>query len=164
MTYRKLHTPISPDQTAVIPYHIRNGEIEVLLITTRKKGKWIVPKGSLEEELSAYEQAEVEAHEEAGVVGEVAPVSLGCYRHGGSKKSPIVEVFLMRVEQQLDAWPEDDERERRWVSLDEAYRHVDEEGLSSILDEARALIQQSLVREIDGVQAQIHPALPEGED
>ncbi len=161
MSYKKLYTPIEPDQSATIPFRIHDGKVEVLLITTRKKGKWIIPKGNIERDLSAPGSAEKEALEEAGVRGEVGRVSLGCYRHGNSNKDPIVEVFLMRVDREQPTWPEDDERERRWVSLEEAYEHVDEEGLKSILDDAAAIMR--LILESNGAESEEtrHPAVPE---
>ena len=58
-------------QSAVVPYRLVKNEIEVLLITTRK-GRWIIPKGIIEPELSAAESAAKEALEEAGVKGEVS--------------------------------------------------------------------------------------------
>lgn len=162
MSYKKLHAPISPDQSATIPYRIRKGEIEVLLITTRKKGKWIIPKGWIDDDLYPHTSAEKEALEEAGVRGEVSSVSLGCYRHGSSDDDPIVEVFLMRVDREQPTWPEDGERERRWVSLDEAYEHVDEEGLKSILDDAAAIMRLGLSSDGSGDEA-THPAIPESD-
>lgn len=158
MSMKKLHALLEPDQSAVIPYRIRGGQIEVLLVTSRGKGRWIVPKGAIERDLEAHESAEKEAHEEAGVQGQVSPVSLGCYRHGRTKKAPIVEVFLMRVDRELTAWPEADERERRWIPLEEVYRYVDEAGLISILDEAAALMRLSLGDDTNGTE--VHPAIP----
>ena len=159
MTLHKLHVPLEPDQSAVIPYRVRDGQVEVLLVTSRGKGRWIVPKGSIEEDLDSHESAAKEALEEAGVKGRVSPVSLGCYRHGRSKKSPIVEVFLMRVEHELKSWPEEDERKRRWIPLDEAYQYVQEPGLRSILDEAVTLIP-SPNGAASAPVAVHHPALP----
>lgn len=162
MTYKKLHTPITPDQSATIPYRIQNGEVEVLLITTRKQGKWIVPKGWIESHLDPHTSAEKEALEEAGVKGNVSAVSLGCYRHGDSDNDPIVEVFLMRVEREKSSWPEQNERERQWVSLQEAYEQVDEEGLKSILDDAAAIMRLGLQPRPSANEEPLHPALPEG--
>lgn len=161
MSYKKLHALIAPEQSAVIPYRIREGEIQVLLVTTRSSGKWIIPKGWIEQDLSAHRSAEKEALEEAGVKGRISSASLGCYRHGGSGEDPIVEVFLMRVERELRSWPEQTERARRWVSLEEAYKHVEEEGLKSILDEAAALMRLALTDVDSSANGAIHPALPE---
>jgi hypothetical protein len=32
-------------QFAALPYRMRDDDVEVLLITTRKKGRWSVPQG-----------------------------------------------------------------------------------------------------------------------
>lgn len=161
MTYKKLHVPIEPEQAAVIPYRTRNGAIEVLLITTRNRGRWIIPKGWIEEDLASHISAEKEALEEAGVKGNVSPVSLGCYRHGSADGDPVVEVFLMRVDCELKSWREQSERVRRWVSLEEAYEHVEEEGLKSILDEAAIIMRLSMVEADTPLNVAAHPALPE---
>ena len=168
MSFKKLHVSLKPDQSAIIPYRIMDGEIQVLLITTRNKGKWIVPKGGIEKDLDSHESAEQEALEEAGVEGQVSPVSIGCYRHGNSDKDPIVEVFLMRVERERETWEEDGERTRRWVTLDEAYQHVDEDGLKSILDDAAALIglahgDDSMTEGSRDPNGAAHPAIPKGD-
>ena len=163
MTYKKLHTTITADQSATIPYRIRDGAIEVLLITTRKQGKWIIPKGNIAGDLSPHMSARKEAHEEAGVMGTVGSVSLGCYRHGASESDPIVEVFLMRVEREDQVWPEKEERERQWVSLEQAYRHVDEDGLKSILDDAAAIMRAALADPSAPTGTPVHPAFPDAE-
>lgn len=157
MSYKKLYVPLKPEQSAVIPYRVREGQVEVLLITTRNRGRWILPKGWIESDLASHLSAKKEALEEAGVKGYVSATSLGCYRHGGGKKSPVVEVFLMEVHRELDAWPEQEERDRRWVSLDEAYRHVDEPGLRPILDEAAAIMRLAAAADDE---AALHPAVP----
>lgn len=164
MSYKKLYAPIEPEQSAVIPYRICDGRIEVLLITTRSKGRWIVPKGWIEENLASHVSAGKEALEEAGVQGEISPASLGCYRHGRSKKDPIVEVFLMRVRRELESWSEQSERTRRWVPLEEAYEHVEEKGLRSILDEAAAIMHLSLAGASNGSAQASHPVVPEHPD
>ena len=73
-------------QSAVIPYRLREGRVEILLITSRKGKRWVVPKGILEPELTPAESAAKEAREEAGVSGRIsaAPVATSC-----SRKSPI---------------------------------------------------------------------------
>lgn len=164
MSYKKLHTPIEPNQSAAIPYRIGDGGVEVLLITTRNKGKWIVPKGWIEDHLTPHESAEMEALEEAGVKGVVSSISLGCYRHGDSDDDPIVEVFLMRVEDELASWQEESERTRRWVSLNEAYEHVEEEGLKSILDDAATIMQLGMSDAEFSNGTPTHPAIPEAAD
>lgn len=69
----------------------------------------------------------------------------------------------MHVDRELRSWPEQEERERQWVPLEEAYRHVEEDGLRSILDEAAAVMRLS-VPASENTQAQpAHPAVPNSE-
>ena len=56
-------------QSAILPYQKKNGKLEILLITSIRKKKWIIPKGFIEFNLSPFESAKKEAFEEAGVIG-----------------------------------------------------------------------------------------------
>jgi hypothetical protein len=53
-----------------------------------------------------------------------------------AKKAIIceVQVFLFRVERQLDDWPEKGQRECRWFDANEAVALVEEGGLAGILE------------------------------
>ncbi|MDQ3555646.1 MAG: NUDIX hydrolase, partial [Gemmatimonadota bacterium] len=114
MSAHKLFVPVEPDQVGVVPYRIRDGAVEFLLITSRKSRRWLIPKGNVEPEMGPRESARMEASEEAGISGELGPEPLGCYRHGRSKSSSVVEVFLLRVDGEEDSWLEAHERKRRW--------------------------------------------------
>jgi len=121
------------NQSGVIPIRYRDGTLEILLITSRRKKHWVIPKGIIEGDLSPQDSAAQEAYEEAGIKGTIKPVSLGKYRYkkwGGTCK---VEVFLMRVSEELEVWPEDYFRERKWLDLDSAVALVDEPGLKKLL-------------------------------
>lgn len=117
----------------MIPCRRRRGRVEVLLITSRTRGRWILPKGNLEPDLSARDLAEEEAYEEAGVRGTVAPVALGYYAHGNPCEH-VVQVFLMHVEQELKSWPECRERRRLWLPLRAAQARADEPGIRRLLE------------------------------
>ena len=65
------------NQSGVIPYRVNNGVLEILLITTVKKKKWIIPKGYVEFNLSPFESAKKEAFEEAGIIGSNETYELG---------------------------------------------------------------------------------------
>ena len=86
----------------------------------------------------AHAAAALEAEEEAGVQGLVCPTPLGTYRYRKRQKNGAslmidVEVFPLAVNRELDAWKEQGERERRWVSLPEAASMVDEPDLSDLI-------------------------------
>ncbi len=125
-------TELSFKQSAVVPYRLVKGEIEILLITTRK-GRWIIPKGIIEPGLSAAESAAKEALEEAGVVGQVDENELGKYSYEKWGGICQVRVFLLRVTKLLDTWEEQYFRQRKWLPLKEAIAEVDDEALQKIL-------------------------------
>jgi len=121
------------NQSGVIPYRIKNEHIEVMLITSRKRKRWVIPKGVVEPSMSPAESAGQEAWEEAGLVGPVSDKAIGSYHYDKWGGTCHVEVFLLPVEQVFDDWPEAGFRERRWLNLQEAARRVDEEKLKQII-------------------------------
>lgn len=112
---------------------------EVLLITSRDTGRWILPKGWPIDGLSAPDAALREAWEEAGVVrARVSPAALGSYGYnkrlaGGAPVRVDVQVFMADEIEMQDEFPESAERQRAWVTPEEAARRVDEPGLKDIL-------------------------------
>jgi 8-oxo-dGTP pyrophosphatase MutT (NUDIX family) len=122
-----------PDQSAALPYRVRDGRVEVLLVTPRGGEGWIIPKGKIEARLGPAESAAREAEEEAGVRGRTDADPFDRYRHGGSEDGPLVEVFLMRVTREMRSWREAHERERRWAALDEVPGLVVDPGLARVM-------------------------------
>jgi phosphohistidine phosphatase len=120
------------DQSAVIPFRRREGCLEVLMITSRRKKRWVIPKGVKEPELSAADSATKEALEEAGIRGGVSSQPLGSYRYKKWGGVCEVQVFAMAVDTVLTDW-EESYRDRQWVSLEEARRRVREKELKMIL-------------------------------
>jgi 8-oxo-dGTP pyrophosphatase MutT (NUDIX family) len=64
-------------QFAALPFRILDQEISVLLITTRRKRRWSVPKGWPILPGKPHLTAEIEAYEEAGLIGKVGEKPLG---------------------------------------------------------------------------------------
>jgi 8-oxo-dGTP pyrophosphatase MutT (NUDIX family) len=56
-------------QSGIIPYRRELDVLQVLLITSRKTGRWVIPKGNIGKGHNARQAAEREAYEEAGVRG-----------------------------------------------------------------------------------------------
>ncbi len=110
-----------------------------MLITTRgSKARWVLPKGNPGSTSSLHVAAAREAQEEAGVLGAVCPVPLGSYRYrkrqgSGASLMIDVDVYPLAITDELESWKEQDERERRWFSLDEASKAVDEEDLGNLI-------------------------------
>jgi len=127
---------VSRRQCAAVPYRLGPDGPQLLLVTSRAKGRWIVPKGDVETELGPRKTAAQEAYEEGGVSGRVEKRPFGSYDHDGG----LVDAYLLAVEVEHAAWPEDGLRERRWVRAREAAVHAEVAGLRPILDAAAARI------------------------
>jgi phosphohistidine phosphatase len=122
------------NQSAVIPYrHSEGGAVEVLLVTSRRRKRWVIPKGVIDPGLSASESALKEAYEEAGVSGNISPEPLGEYRYEKWSGTCIVKVFLLEVKTILETWPEAETRARRWMPVSEAARSVEEAQLGKLI-------------------------------
>lgn len=120
-------------QSGVIPYRVVDGEVEILLITSRRKGRWIIPKGVIEPGSSASESACKEAYEEAGIKGRASHLPLGEYRYRKWGGVCVVQVFLLEVETILETWPEKSVRRRQWMTISEAAQSVAEPELQRII-------------------------------
>ena len=125
-------------QYAALPWRIENGVLQVLLITSLKTKRWIVPKGWPVEGLSPEDSAAHEALEEAGVIGTMAQDRLGRYRYKKLRKTgeilPCeVHVYVMEVTERKKNWREKRARQSQWCSIQEAFEHVREAGLKRLL-------------------------------
>ena len=112
--------------------------MQVLLVTSRESGRWVIPKGNFGNHVSPHAAAAQEAEEEAGVRGAVCPTPLGTYRYrtrkgSGASLMADVEVFPLSVSEELPDWKERKQRERRWFGLDEAANAVDEPDLRDLI-------------------------------
>ncbi len=120
-------------QSGVIPYRQNNGTTEVLLITSMKKKKWIIPKGYIEFNLSPFESAKKEAFEEAGVLGSNETIEIGSYRVHKEIGVSYVKVFSMEVIKILEDYPEKNHRKRKWYNVKDAIETVQNEDLAEVL-------------------------------
>ena len=138
-------------QAGAIAYRVRDGQLEVLLITSRGTGRWIIPKGNIDSGLTPAEAAEREAYEEAGVRGAIESTSpLGFYTYfkktaSGAPCPATVEVYLFEVEGQLKRWPEKRERRISWLSVEDAIDLIEEAGVVPLLRRL-AELRDGLVR------------------
>jgi 8-oxo-dGTP pyrophosphatase MutT (NUDIX family) len=70
-------------QFAALPYRMRDDDVEILLITTRKKHRWSVPKGWPIKHSTPQTTAKIEAYEEAGVRGDIGSKQIGRFTKRG---------------------------------------------------------------------------------
>ncbi len=126
-------------QYGVLPWRKgKHGNVQVLLITSRTRGRWIVPKGWPIRHRAPYLSAALEAFEEAGVIGEVQSHPLASYHYvkegdDGGTHHRRVTLFSLRVVGTLTNWPERGQRKRRWFDLAEAADTVDDAELGRIV-------------------------------
>ncbi|WP_259131416.1 MULTISPECIES: NUDIX hydrolase [unclassified Rhizobium] len=114
--------------------------IEILMVTSRDSGRWIIPKGWPIEGKEPYKTAAIEAFEEAGVRGKVRKKPIGRYTYlkllgDGDVVPCIVDVFQIEIKESHGNFKERGERTIVWVSPDEAARRVREVELKSLLVE-----------------------------
>ena len=134
-------------QVGALPWRIIDGDRQVMMITSRETRRWVIPKGGRMAGKTDAEAAAIEAMEEAGVQGDIGSDPLGAFRYAkrlrsGGDRMYVVAVYPLRVLIQLGDWPEAAERERRWMSLDDAAASVDEPDLARlILDFAHAPLE-----------------------
>lgn len=121
------------EQSGVIPYRKNGNLIEVLLVTTIKKKKWIIPKGYIEFNLTPFESAKKEAYEEAGVIGSNETVELGTIKIKKPDGIQKVKIFSMEVIEELKDYPEKNLRKRKWFSVKEAAENVKNPELSKLI-------------------------------
>jgi len=122
----------APRQCGALPYRVTpSGGTEVLLVTSRGTGRWIVPKGWPIAGLSDADSAAQEAYEEAGVRGEIGQTPLGTFAHWKSAEDGSepglfhIDLYPLRVERELTLWPEAHQRRKVWVSIDQAVTMIE---------------------------------------
>lgn len=119
-------------QSAVVPYRKNGRGLEILLITSRTKKRWIIPKGVKEPHLTPQQSAAKEAFEEAGIVGKVSHIAIGTYQKQKWCKTCTVKVFCMKVRKVHDEWDEP-WRRRKWVPLHAIHRQMKKDELLQIV-------------------------------
>jgi 8-oxo-dGTP pyrophosphatase MutT (NUDIX family) len=113
---------VKPERVAACPLIERRGRLHVVLVTGRRHGAWLLPKGRLEADLSHREVAELEAWEEAGVVGSASgrPSQFRVPGPAGGRRRMLA--YVVHVRRLARLWPERGQRIRRLVPIDAIHR------------------------------------------
>ena len=130
--------PIVRAQVAALPIRrSATGEPEVLLITSRDTGRWIIPKGWPMKARKDHQAAAQEALEEAGVSGTVRKTPMGAYVYRKQLPDRVetcrVMVYVLEVREARDGWRESGQRQRQWFTPDAAAAHVSEPRLAAMI-------------------------------
>lgn len=125
-------------QFAALCYRLQRGKIQVLVITSRRTKRWIMPKGWPISGKTPAETAAREAWEEAGVKGTASSRVLGVYTYekhrSRSDELPcLAMLYPLEVKALAKKFPEAGERKRRWVSPKKAASLVAEPELARML-------------------------------
>lgn len=139
ITIQASHKSDVRSQFSALCFQLRRGKSEILLITSRRTGRWIVPKGWPIDGLTPAASAAQEAWEEAGVTGQAYDQCLGLYSYSklvGGEGLPIVTmIYPVKVESLADTFPEEGQRIRKWFSPKTAANLVAEPELSRIIND-----------------------------
>lgn len=124
-------------QVGALPLRKSRGGFEVLLISSRETGRWVIPKGWPSKRLSDPNAAAREAKQEAGVTGKISGVPIGSYRYRKKTAEDIrvltVTCYILWVKKERKRWREQDQRTRVWFSQDDAVKKVREPGLKALI-------------------------------
>lgn len=125
-------------QVGALPFRIVDGAVEVLLITSRDTGRWVIPKGWGMKNKTEAQAAAIEAQEEAGIKGAVGKRPLGAYHYAKTLKSGDqvqcqVTVYPLAAKRQMKRWKEQGQRRLQWFAPAEAAQQVAEPELAAII-------------------------------
>ncbi|WP_293576823.1 NUDIX hydrolase [Phaeobacter sp.] len=126
-------------QVAALCYRAGTAGTEVLMITSRGTGRWIIPKGWPIKGKNSPQSALQEAWEEAGVKSaDIEDTPTGSYTYIKTRKNGIRErvetlVYKALVSELSDEYPESHQRKRVWMPATEAAELVAEPELSALL-------------------------------
>ncbi|KAJ9189792.1 hypothetical protein P3X46_001046 [Hevea brasiliensis] len=135
-----------------IPYRLRKDDdeesndlenrIEVLMVSSPNRTDLVFPKGGWEDDETVYEAACREAIEEAGVKGILREVPLGVWHFKSkSRQDPCTleggckgVMFALEVIEELDSWPEQENRDRKWLNIKDAFEFCRYEWMREALE------------------------------
>ncbi|MGR3839420.1 MAG: NUDIX hydrolase [Cognatishimia sp.] len=125
-------------QFGALVYRVKNDKIQILLITSRTRGRWIIPKGWPMIGETPADAAATEAWEEAGVKGKVYDRCLGLYSYTKRREDQrdlpcLVMIYPIKAKKLSDKFPEAGQRRRKWFSRKKAAKLVSEPELAKMI-------------------------------
>lgn len=116
----------------------KDGGLEILLLTSRDTGRWVIPKGWPMGSKPAHQVAATEALEEAGMKGIIEHDPLGTFSYGKAMPEGLVlpcevQVHALEVTGAVKDFKEKGMRKLEWVAPAEAEARVAEPGLKRLI-------------------------------
>ncbi len=153
-------------QVAALCWRRSRKGVRVLLVTSRDSGRWVIPKGWPMRRRTMPEAAAREAWEEAGVKGEIRPISLGLYTYrkvldSGEMLPCAVVVYPLEVQVMVRHYPEHGQRSVRWFSPRKAAKRVREPHLASLIRDFDPDLAGAVTPGPAGPEAQPDPTFAE---
>ena len=134
-------------QSGALPYSIVDGRVVFLLVTSRRTGRWIFPKGSVSSGMTPWDSAAKEALEEAGVAGQISSEPVGSYLNSDKGLLVDVDLYPLRVKVQNETWDEMDQRLRHWALLAETRRLLADRAMSRLAERLHKHLSAAAVRQ-----------------
>jgi 8-oxo-dGTP pyrophosphatase MutT (NUDIX family) len=135
------------EKAAAICYRPNGPSIEILLVRSNGGG-WIFPKGSIETAEKAWQAAQREAFEEAGVTGEIDQKRLTTFLH--FKKVSVytgveyqVAAFLLLVRTMQP--PQEKRRDPTWFSPQDAEKAITQNRQFKYAEELKHVIRLAVL-------------------
>ena len=107
-----------------IPFDIRDEAVALLFVTSKTRGRWILPKGIQNSNETHEQTCRREVFEEAGVNGHVIqdyPFTIPVTKKTdkGMRRVPVT-YYPFFVTDQSEEWPEMKKRQRHWALIGDA--------------------------------------------
>ncbi|XP_010249333.1 PREDICTED: nudix hydrolase 12, mitochondrial-like isoform X2 [Nelumbo nucifera] len=143
-----------------IPYRIKDAEdqscdlvnrLEVLMVSSPNRDDLVFPKGGWEDDETVGEAACREALEEAGVKGILDENQLGVWEFRSKSRQDSCclaggcrgYMFALKITEELESWPEQAYRDRKWLTVREAFRLCRYEWMSRALEQFLGVISEN---------------------
>ena len=133
-------------QAAAVPYRYENGKLKVMIVTSRRTGRWVFPKGSMGK-AKEWQAAAQEAYEETGVSGEVDRKPLGRYMslkvRGQDAWHVDVALYPLKIEKFHKKFPEKAQRKRKMVSVKRARKMLSQPEMGELVKALAKRVEKS---------------------
>lgn len=124
-------------QVGVLVWRPSGDDLEFLLVSSRRTGRWLIPKGWPKAGVPLWRSAADEAWEEAGASIIISHYPVGSYIYIKIDEDPgqayLVKVYDGELVELDDDFPEASFRKREWMSREKAMGIVDEAGLARLI-------------------------------